>query len=110
MRNTRRPASDCLPKMRLAVGVAAALVLAGPIGTSPAVGSRPTTESVAPQPLRPPLVYRSVNGVLAVTIVAAPTRVKLGGTMIDGATYNGTYAGADPAAEAGRHAPDALHQ
>lgn len=45
------------------------------------------------QPLRTPTVYRSSNGVLAVTIVAAPTRVAFGAQLIDGATYNGDYGG-----------------
>jgi len=44
-------------------------------------------------PLLTPSVYRSANGVLAVTIDAEPTRVILGTRMIDGATYNGSYGG-----------------
>ena len=44
-------------------------------------------------PLRTPMEYRSVNGVLAVTIEARPTRVVIGDRVIDGATYNGDYGG-----------------
>jgi suppressor of ftsI len=64
-------------------------------------GAKDTARAQAPtnaaqplsQPLRTPTVYRSSNGVLAVTIVAAPTRVAFGGQLIDGATYNGEYGG-----------------
>ncbi len=45
------------------------------------------------QPLRTPPEYRSVRGVLAVTIEAQPTHVMIGGQTIDGATYNGDYGG-----------------
>lgn len=61
-----------------------------------AVAANPTIPRAmaAPQQaLRTPPQYRSENGVLAVTIVAQPTRVTIGGTTIDGATYNGDYGG-----------------
>ena len=47
----------------------------------------------ASQSLRTPTEYRSVNGTLAVTIEAQPTRVVFGDQTIDGATYNGEYGG-----------------
>lgn len=65
---------------RIATNVAASIAMM--IGTT----------AVA-DPLLTPPVYRSANGVLAVTIDAAPTRVMLGTRTIDGATYNGSYGG-----------------
>ena len=49
--------------------------------------------ATAVEPLTDPPVYRSQDGELNVTLEARPTRVKLGGFEIDGATYNGVYAG-----------------
>jgi len=51
------------------------------------------TDATPGPPLQTPPVYHSANGVLAVTIDAAPTRVSLGDRVIDGATYNGSYGG-----------------
>lgn len=45
----------------------------------------------------PPLAsgpeYRSADGILDVKIDARPTRVVIGSRTIEGATYNGSYAG-----------------
>jgi FtsP/CotA-like multicopper oxidase with cupredoxin domain len=49
--------------------------------------------SAAVQPLANPPEYRSRNGVLDVTFEARETRVKLGRFEINGATYDGIYAG-----------------
>lgn len=52
-----------------------------------------SASAAAAQPLRTPTEYRSKDGVLAVTIIAQPTRVEFGQQVIDGATYNGEYGG-----------------
>jgi suppressor of ftsI len=44
-------------------------------------------------PFATPFEYRSENGVLNVNLEAKRTRVSLGKTQIDGATYNGVYGG-----------------
>lgn len=44
-------------------------------------------------PFATPVEYRSQNGVLDVTLEARRTRVSLGTTDIDGATYDGVYGG-----------------
>jgi suppressor of ftsI len=83
------------------VGRAAAmnlrLVLAAWLaGFAPVVAPPPAQAAPfegAREALAQPLEYRSENGVLAVTLEARPTRVRLGNRMIDGATYNGSYAG-----------------
>jgi suppressor of ftsI len=44
-------------------------------------------------PFATPVEYRSQNGVLDVTLEAKRTRVSLGATVIDGATYDDVYGG-----------------
>ena len=58
------------------------------VGPVTATGPVPTT-----RPLTTPVEYRSKNGRLDVTLKAQQTRVRLGATDIDGATYNGLYGG-----------------
>ncbi|MGY4398844.1 suppressor of ftsI [Sphingomonas sp. UYAg733] len=59
------------------------------------VGAHASSDVARPasSPLKTPTVYRSIDGVLAVTIEARPTQVLIGGQTIDGATYNGEYGG-----------------
>lgn len=61
------------------------------VSLAPAAGAAPAV-AVHP-PLTTPTEYRSVGGVLAVTMEAMPTRVALGGQTIDGAAFNGIYGG-----------------
>src|SRR5450830_700508 len=56
-------------------------------------------------PFATPVEYRSENGVLNVNLEAKRTRVSLGTTQIDGATYNGAYGGPVPRVRPG----DQLH-
>ena len=67
-----------------------ALVICPP---SQSASSRATPEAAAREIFAEPPVYRSSGGALDVTITAAPTVVRLGDRKIDGATYNGSYAG-----------------
>ena len=53
--------------------------------------SLPASEAVEPLATSPE--YRSENGVLEVALEARETQVKLGRWQIQGATYNGSYAG-----------------
>ena len=76
------------------IGVAATMLAAMSAGPSAAAPPRPSAIAAAAKPFfATPPEYRSVHGVLAVTIEAQPTRVALGGMTIDGATYNGVYGG-----------------
>ncbi len=81
--------------VRVALGSAAIILLGLPfVAPAPTMARGLTSVSEnRSEPLRPPLEYRSANGVLAVTIVAAETRVRLGDRTIDGSTFNGSYAG-----------------
>ncbi|MDB5093531.1 MAG: copper oxidase, partial [Candidatus Eremiobacteraeota bacterium] len=49
--------------------------------------------SAAVEPLANPPEYRSDNGELNVTLEARPSPVQLGQFRVNGATYNGAYAG-----------------
>ncbi len=69
--------------------ITSCLLVLAPEAASP----QSSAHDISAEPLRSPLEYRSVNGVLAVTIFAAETRVRLGNRMIEGSTFNGTYAG-----------------
>lgn len=77
-------------------GAALACALGTPGAASPVADRRDGPITAEPSRL-PPLAsgpeYRSVNGVLDVRIDARPTRVLIGDRMVDGATYNGSYAG-----------------
>ena len=86
------------PVRRLISALAAALLLAG--GGAHAgpfdnlfgsAASLPASAAVTPLRAAPELV--SAGGKLDVTLVASPTRVTLGRWQINGATYNGVYAG-----------------
>jgi suppressor of ftsI len=79
--------------LSLLVGMVAALpAAAGPFDNL--FGSRADPPaSAAVEPLADPIVYRSENGRLDVTLEARETPVKLGAFAINGATYNGVYGG-----------------
>ena len=86
------------PQHCLVAAVAAALLLVG--GSAQAgpfdnlfgsAASLPPSAAVVPLRAAPELV--SAGGKLDVTLVASPTRVTLGRWQINGATYNGDYAG-----------------
>ena len=68
---------------------AVAIALSYSLPASPTSAKVP----VAVSDLTPSPEYRSFNGVLDVTMVAAESRVELGDTTISGATYNGNYGG-----------------
>jgi FtsP/CotA-like multicopper oxidase with cupredoxin domain len=76
-------------RSKVSFGALAAIFLsaAAPAQAAPAA-FQPAREALAP-----PLEYRSQNGVLAVTLEAKETRVRLGDRTIDAATYNGSYGG-----------------
>ena len=83
--------------LTLAAGLAMAAVAQGPASAGPfdnLFGSAANLPpSAAVEPLADPVVYRSENGQLSVTLEARETPVKLGTFEIKGATYNGVYGG-----------------
>ena len=57
------------------------------------VGDRGERFGIVEEAFASPPEYRSKDGQLSVTMEARPTRVIIGGREVDGATYNGVYAG-----------------
>ena len=76
-------------------GVGVLMVAAGGAGLVAVLSTTPDAPVAVPAgpELAQPELIRSVDGLLAVTLVAAPSQIVIGGTRVNALTYNGTLPG-----------------